>query len=124
MTTIHIPFKLPSLNEYTAACRGNRFVGAKMKKDIEVSLYPFLLRKPHFENPVKVSFEWHEANKRRDLDNVAFAKKFILDAMVACGILTNDSPKYVVALEDTFVHATEYGVRITIEERTQDNDTT
>ena len=116
---IHIPFKLPSLNEYTAACRGNRYAGAKMKKDIEVSLYPFMIRKPHFDCPVKVSFEWHEANRRRDLDNLSFSKKFILDALTACGILTDDSPKYVVALEDTFVYDNEYGVKITIEERTQ-----
>ena len=36
-----------------------------------------------------------EGDCRRDVDNVESAKKYILDAMVATGILRGDSPGYV-----------------------------
>ena len=31
--------RLPSFNEYTTACRSNKYIGAKMKKDIEEQIY-------------------------------------------------------------------------------------
>ena len=33
--TLIIPGRLSGLNEYTKACRSNRYVGAKMKKENE-----------------------------------------------------------------------------------------
>lgn len=32
---------------------------------------------------------------RRDADNIQSAQKFILDAMVKCGVIKNDSRKYI-----------------------------
>ena len=67
--------------------------------------------------PVVVSFEWHESNKRRDLDNIYSAKKFILDAMQKAGIIKSDSPAHVVGLHDTPpVYDTEDFVIVTIQE--------
>jgi len=51
---------------------------------------------------VFVTFAWHEPNRRRDADNVAFAKKFILDALVGLGVLPDDSRKYVTGFADEF----------------------
>jgi hypothetical protein len=50
-----------------------------------------------------VRFEWHERTKKRDAENIASAKKFILDALVKCGVLEGDSRKYVKGFYDTIV---------------------
>lgn len=107
-----IPFRLPSLNEYIAVCRQNRFAGAQFKKkwDKEIGLYVSRLQRP--ENVVRIHFTWYEPNHRRDVDNVAFAKKFILDAMVSRGILQDDSPRYVIGFTDEFRYGDE---KVTVE---------
>lgn len=52
---------------------------------------------------VIVRFEWHEKTKKRDADNIAFAKKFILDALVKMRVLEDDSRKYVKGFYDVIV---------------------
>lgn len=98
-----IPFKLPSLNEYIRACRTNPYVAAKFKRDIEEKLEPYIRELPVF-NKVRIHFHWVEDNKRRDLDNICAAKKFILDALVKYERLSDDSRKCVTAFSDTFDH--------------------
>ena len=55
-------------------------------------------------------------NKKRDLDNVAFAKKFILDAMVKYKKLKDDNRKYVTGFTDKFLYSKENKVILDIEE--------
>ena len=117
--TIEIPFKLPSLNQYITACRSNRFEAAVMKKDIETKMFPYLYQMPRIEKPVFIEFHWIEENKKRDLDNVAFAKKFVLDALQRFGKLPNDNAKYVTGFKDTFEYSDKAGVIVTIEETEQ-----
>ena len=50
------------------------------------------------DSPVTVRFTWVEGNRRRDIDNVAFAKKFVLDGLVQAGVIGNDTPQYVTCL--------------------------
>ena len=57
---------------------------------------------PTFEKPVHVYFAWVEPNRRRDIDNIAFAHKFILDGLVDAGVLKGDSQKYVTGFVDLF----------------------
>lgn len=114
--TVEIPMKLPSLNNYINVCRENPYKASKFKRDLEDSIGVFVSRLPRFENPVKISFHWIEENKRRDLDNVAYAKKHILDAMVKVGVLTDDNRKCVVAFTDTFEYSTQAKVILEIEE--------
>lgn len=102
MIKVVIDEKLPSLNEYINACRTNKYVAAKMKRDIEQLIGYYILRLPRFEKPVKIHFHWVEGNEKRDIDNVAFAKKFILDALVKYHKLENDNRKNVYAFTDTF----------------------
>ena len=75
-----IDMKLPSLNEYINVCRTNKYKAAKYKEYIEANIAVFLTKMPTYEHPIKIHFHWIEGNKKRDLDNVCFAKKFILDA--------------------------------------------
>ena len=114
--TCEIPLKMPSLNEYIRACRSNAYAGAKMKAEVERNISWFLKDLPHFDNPVKIAFHWQEANKRRDFDNICASKKFILDALVTAGGLTDDNRRHVVGFTDTFSYGDEYKVTLTIKE--------
>lgn len=116
---IEMPIKLPSLNEYVNACRSNPYVGAKMKKDSEELIGWFIKKIAPFRNPVEVSFTWVEPNRRRDVDNIAFGKKFILDALVKNGVLQDDSQRYVRALSDSFQIGKDYMIILEIKEITQ-----
>ena len=113
--------KLPGLNELIAANRGGWHEGARLKKETD-TLIRLCIRAARNRGecwPVRdqcaVLFYWHERNHRRDLDNIFSAKKFILDAMTAEGLIKNDSQKYVGALADRFTLAQEDSVTVVIE---------
>lgn len=112
--------RLPGLNDYTRANRGNRYAGAKWKKETEELVSMFLVNPKPAETPVVIRIQWQEKTARRDLDNIAFAKKFILDAMVKKGILPDDGPKYVIGFSDTFRKGDTDRVDIFIEEGIND----
>lgn len=115
MNTVIIKGKFPSLNEYIAACNVSPQVGAKMKRETERDIIYQLARLDKITSPVIIRFEWHEKTKRRDKDNVAFAKKFVLDAMQAAGKLPNDNNHFIAGFADDFVYRDWQGVKITIE---------
>lgn len=118
--TIVLPFRLPGLNEYTAACRGNRFAGANMKHKAQEQILRCLGGIEPITKPVTVRIEWMEKNARRDVDNVSFAKKFILDALVTGEILPDDSRKWVRGFRETFPIGEEEKITVTLEEETED----
>ena len=113
---VEIPLKLPSCNEYINACRTNRFLAAKMKTTTEEQIGVYLENVPRYKNPIKIHFLWIEGNKRRDLDGICFAKKFILDALVKFGKLKDDNRKCVTAFTDSFEYGKETKVILEIEE--------
>lgn len=91
---------LDGLNEYTAALKSHRMSGQKMKRDNQ-TVVGWAIRgaglRP-MRSPVRVSFLWVEGMRPgrkvfrpRDRDNIGFARKFILDALVECGIIRDDS---------------------------------
>ena len=93
--------KLPSLNEVIAKNRTNKYAGAKYKKDIETFIITMIKTaqragtiKP-INEPCEIYIYWNEQTKRRDVDNIQSAQKFILDALVRSGILIDDCRKYV-----------------------------
>jgi Holliday junction resolvase RusA-like endonuclease len=105
MVTLVIEGQLPNLNEYTRACRSNKYVGARMKATSERIITTYIqqqLKGVAFKNTVELSFRWYEPNKKRDLDNICFAKKFILDALVSNGIIIADGWKGVIGFTDNF----------------------
>lgn len=113
---IEIPYKFPSFNEYVNECRKNRYAGGNMKKKIEENIGWYINKLPKFEKPIKIHFHWIEENKRRDLDNVCYAKKFILDSMVKAGKLKDDNRKCVTGFIDTFAYGKESKVILEIME--------
>ena len=93
-----------TLNPYINAERTNRFMGAKIKKEETNLVKMQCLREPPFENyPVHIKFIWHFPNTRTDPDNIAFAKKFILDGLQEAGVLAGDDWKRISGFEDEFV---------------------
>lgn len=113
--------RLPGLNELIEANRLNKYAGAAMKKEAD-ALIRLCIRSAMARGecwPVRdqcaVLFYWFERSHRRDLDNIFSAKKFILDAMRAEGLIKNDSQRYVGALADRFTLADDDGVTVVIE---------
>lgn len=103
--TFIISGKLSNLNDYTKACRTNRFAGAKMKDENEKIVLFYIaeqLKDVRIEKKVFISYIWYEPNMKRDLDNIAFAKKFIQDALVQSEVLKNDGWKNIAGFKDNF----------------------
>lgn len=104
MVKLIIQGRLPGLNEYIAACRTNRYAGANMKQETETAIQWEIqnqLRSKTFSS-VSLTFHWYETNKKRDKDNIAFAKKFILDALQDTGTIPGDGWKAVDGFKDRF----------------------
>lgn len=116
MIIVEINMKLPSLNEYVDICRTNAYKASRYKKNLEEDIMMFTNRLPRFMTPVTIHFHWIEGSRRRDLDNVAFAKKFILDALVKSGKLKDDNRRCVTAFTDTFEYGDETKVILEIRE--------
>lgn len=111
--------RLPSFNDYIKDCRANKYKGAKMKQQIEYEIWLYIMQQMkavHIEKPVFITFTWVEENGRRDLDNICFAKKFILDALQKAGVLENDNRKHVTGFIDKFEYAKQSKVIVELEE--------
>lgn len=96
-----IETRLPSLNEVIKDNRSGWQVAAKRKRELEDVIGYYILQammkgtiRPTTE-PVEIEIRWHESTKKRDVDNIQSAQKFILDALQKQGILVNDNRKYV-----------------------------
>jgi Holliday junction resolvase RusA-like endonuclease len=103
--TLIIEGSLPNLNDYTKACRSNRYAGANMKQNAERIISAYIqqqLKNVHFDGTVILAFRWFEPNRKRDLDNICFAKKFILDALVKNGTIKTDNWQGVAGFTDQF----------------------
>lgn len=112
--------KLPSLNDYINVCRRNKYQAAQFKREVE-EVIGWAIRQAQAkgelkptDKPICVNFEWHEKSKRRDADNIASAKKFVLDAMQKFNIIPNDNRKYVKGFNDIIIDDTYDGVKVTL----------
>jgi Holliday junction resolvase RusA-like endonuclease len=119
MIQITIPMRLPGLNEYVNACRGNKYEAANFKQQVENDCLVFIraaLRGRKL-NSIGIIFKWIEKNRQRDKDNICFAKKFILDAMQKGQVLKNDGWSQIQYFRDEFsVDKDNPRVEILIEE--------
>lgn len=111
--------RLMGLNEYTKQNRTNKYAGASAKKK-EQSYIIWCIKEQlgnvSITKPVIGHFRWIEENKRRDLDNICFAKKFILDALVQAEVLADDNRKIVTNFTDSFEYADKSKVIVELEE--------
>lgn len=120
--TLTIPGLLPGLNEYIDAERSHKgkYKAASMKKQAQNVIGYMVktqLRGVRFTRPVVIRYLWIEPNRRRDKDNIAFAKKFVQDSLVEMGVLKNDGWAEIEHFTDDFaVDAKNPRVEVTIEE--------
>ena len=111
--------RLPSLNEYIHKINRNRFMGNKFKQDIQNEIcweIKTQLKNVKIDKPVILSITWIEENKKRDVDNVYSAVKYIQDALVQMQVIKNDSSKYVVDVRHKIEYAKESKVIVELEE--------
>lgn len=105
MINFTIPGQQIGLNEYTGANRSNKYKGSTLKKNIERDMI-FAIRAQlgnlKIENQVQIIYTWFEPNRKRDKDNIAFAKKFINDELVKSEVLKNDGWKEISGFIDRF----------------------
>lgn len=89
--------RLPSLNEVIAQNRMNKYAGAHMKENVQSDIRWSIKSKrlESIKEPCVIYIDFHEKTKRRDVDNIQSATKFILDALVQEGVLPNDTQKWV-----------------------------
>lgn len=116
MQTFIIDGRLDDLNKYTKACRTNPYVGAKMKKDNERIVMYYIQQaklKPITNYPVKLKIDWYEPNRKKDIDNITFSTKFILDSLVKMNIIEDDSQKYINEIEH-YIHVDKNQPRIEV----------
>lgn len=104
MIQITIPMRLPGLNEYVRACRANRYEAANLKRQVEQDCIIFIKSALRGRVIVRAgfTFRWIEPNKKRDKDNICFAKKFIMDAFQRAQIMKNDGWQQVAYFRDEF----------------------
>lgn len=113
--------RLPGLNDVILANRSNKYGGAAMKKRAEerIAIDLRMAKLKPCTRPVRIYCTWIEPNRKRDPDNIASAKKFILDTLVREGILAGDGWKHIdrEGFRDKFVHDPKaQGVVVEIEE--------
>lgn len=104
---VHIPGTLTDLNKYIDAERANKFAGAKIKEEntqtVRMACHPlFVVRRKVEAYPLDVRIHWFCRDARIDPDNIAAAKKFIMDGLVAAEIIVNDGWKQIRSFEDRF----------------------
>lgn len=109
------------MNDYINECRSNPYGANSLKKRNQKQVYLAILEADRrgklqriYKYPVRLKITWYEPNKRRDVDNITFAVKFILDELVKERILQNDSQKYVCDIWNK-VRVDKYNPRIEVE---------
>ena len=119
MVKYTIEGELPGLNEYIASMNSSRYIGNKLKQSTQENIMWQLKQQgiKKLDVPVVIKFLWVCKNEKKDIDNVASAKKFCLDALVKVGVLQNDSRRWIKGFMDDFTIDKENPrVEVTLEE--------
>lgn len=102
--SFEIPGTLPSLNKYIDDERTIRYSASRLKNRVQDEIKQRIpADAPHFKGAVVVRFTWIRPDMRTDKDNVAFAKKFILDALQEAHVISRDSWKLCTPYDAAFL---------------------
>ncbi len=111
--------ELTDLNTYITIERGSRYNAAKVKEDetYRCAMEARIARigeVPEDMYPVTIFLTWYTKDLKKDVDNVTFAKKFILDGLVQAGVLQDDSRRYVRMITDVDILVDKHNPRIEV----------
>lgn len=110
---------LCDLNTYINKERMNKFAAASIKKKMTEKCIKAARNLPlNYFDKIYLTFTWVCKDKKKDPDNIAFAKKFILDGLVRAKVIANDGWNNIIGFKDEFFcePKEEERVIITIEE--------
>jgi hypothetical protein len=116
--TITIHGELCDLNTYIRAERSNRFRASKIKQEeTERVAWETAGLGTITSYPVHITYTWYSKDNRMDIDNVAFAVKFIHDGLVEAGVLDGDGRKHIAGFSHAafLIDKTNPRVELTIE---------
>lgn len=113
MIEITLPDAYTDLNKYINAERTNRYKASSLKRNHTESIRRYAEKHRKTDNPCHMEFHWYCMNERKDPDNIAFQKKFILDGLVQAKTIVNDTWKYIKHFKDYF-HVDKENPRIVI----------
>lgn len=113
----------PSLNDLLREYGRNPKAGSRMKLEYEnycIDAIRTQIRGRKVEHPIVIHYKFYEPNsgKVRDVMNVfTFADKIFEDALVKCGVIPDDNPRFVLNTthEFDFTNDVPY-IEISIEE--------
>ncbi len=114
--TFFLDFPLPTLNEMIRTARGNKYAAAAQKKkytDIVATEIMVQTERPHF-SAISLDITWIETKKKRDPDNVFAAAKFLMDGIVAAGIIDDDDRDHVASITNRVVVSDSRGVAVMV----------
>ena len=101
--------RLDGANEYINACRVSSHFANKMKKNNQKIISAYIrnaLGNRKISTPIHINYSWYEKTapngKNRDIDNIAFSKKFIQDSLVDLGYLEDDGWVQIYSFSDNF----------------------
>jgi Holliday junction resolvase RusA-like endonuclease len=105
------------MNELINLNRSHWSKGAKAKKENTDICEAYFIGKT-YKTPITMKFIWYIAHKNMDADNIASAKKFIIDGMVKAGSINNDNLNHITEFTgDVFIISKELqGVEVEIKE--------
>lgn len=112
----------PGLNEYIAELGRNPRMGASLKRDymmIAANAIRRDLKRFQTARPVILHYRFFEPlrGQKRDFMNIfSFADKVIEDALVKCGVIPDDNPKYVRNTTHEFYYSDKPRIEVEIEE--------
>lgn len=91
-----IPGELPGLNEIIAISKEHwaKYAEEKHFRTQEIAYLAKSQIKGKYQK-VDLVFTWFCKNKKRDKDNIIAGQKFILDGLVAAGVIENDGWRQV-----------------------------
>lgn len=95
--------ELPTLNEIIAKAKSHYHAYRKLKKDATALVKYSCQKLPILNGKVDLDITYYCKNRAKDKDNIAVAKKFIFDGLVAAKKLKNDGWREIGNWQESFV---------------------
>ena len=97
-----IPGEMPDLNQIIKYSKQHWSTYSKLKRKYTDLVFLIGRRYGKIDGQAYITFRWYCKDKRKDPDNIAAGKKFILDGLVKAGVFEDDTWKQIKGFRDEF----------------------